>query len=274
MVATLSAWAFLNSSELMVLALSVIFLMGLSLVDDLRGLSAGFRFMGHFVVAGFYIGTVLSGTPPWAILLLAVAIVWFTNLYNFMDGSDGLAGGMAVFGFATYAVMALATGNVTLSMLSLAVASSSCGFLVYNFHPARIFMGDAGSIPIGFLSVAIGLLGWQQHAWPIWFPVLVFSPFIVDATVTLLKRLFRGEKIWEAHRSHYYQRLVQMGWGHRNTALAEYGLMLAVGSSAIFLTHASVMGQWMGLAVWCLIYSVLMFWVDRRWQAKNTHIAI
>jgi UDP-N-acetylmuramyl pentapeptide phosphotransferase/UDP-N-acetylglucosamine-1-phosphate transferase len=95
------------------------------------------------------------------------------------------------------------------------VAAAAAGFLCFNFHPARIFMGDVGSVPLGFTAGALGLVGWRSGAWPLWFPLLVFAPFILDATVTLLRRALRGEKVWQAHRSHYYQRMVQMGLGHR-----------------------------------------------------------
>ena len=86
------------------------------------------------------------------------------------------------------------------------------GFLVFNFPPARVFLGDAGSVPLGFLAGALGAQGALSGAWPMWFPVLVFSPFIVDATVTIARRVARGERIWIAHRDHYYQRLVLSGW--------------------------------------------------------------
>jgi UDP-N-acetylmuramyl pentapeptide phosphotransferase/UDP-N-acetylglucosamine-1-phosphate transferase len=90
-------------------------------------------------------------------------------------------------------------------------------FLKANFHPARIFLGDVGSVPLGFLAGALGALGVYRDLVPVWFPFVVFAPFFVDATVTLLRRMLRGERFWQAHREHYYQRLVQMGWGHRRT---------------------------------------------------------
>jgi UDP-N-acetylmuramyl pentapeptide phosphotransferase/UDP-N-acetylglucosamine-1-phosphate transferase len=106
----------------------------------------------------------------------------------------------------------------------------------------------------------------------LWFPGLVFSPFVVDATVTLFKRLLRGEKVWQAHREHYYQRLVQMRWGHRNTALVEYLLMLTAGGSAILaleLHSFSLMAFGLG---WGLAYLALAIWIDRRWAIwQNKH---
>jgi UDP-N-acetylmuramyl pentapeptide phosphotransferase/UDP-N-acetylglucosamine-1-phosphate transferase len=96
--------------------------------------------------------------------------------------------------------------------------------------------------------------------------MLVFSPFIVDATMTLFKRARNKEKLAEAHRSHYYQRLVQMGWGHRNTAIAEYVLMFLVGVSALFALGLDAKGQGNLIAWWAAIYLGLSMWIDRRWQ--------
>jgi UDP-N-acetylmuramyl pentapeptide phosphotransferase/UDP-N-acetylglucosamine-1-phosphate transferase len=117
--------------------------------------------------------------------------------------------------------------------VNASIASAAGAFLLFNFHPARIFLGDTGSTTFGFLAVAIGLLGWRDGVWSIWFPVLVFSPFIVDATATLLRRGLQGERFWLAHRTHYYQRLILSGWSHRKTALVEYGLMLSCGICAL-----------------------------------------
>jgi UDP-N-acetylmuramyl pentapeptide phosphotransferase/UDP-N-acetylglucosamine-1-phosphate transferase len=187
-----------------------------------------------------------------------------TNLYNFMDGSDGLAGGMALSGFTIYGIAALMNNNDAFAMVNFTIGAAALGFLYNNFHPAKIFMGDSGSIPLGFLAAGIGLWGWQQGYWPIWFPVLVFSPFVVDASVTLVKRALRGAKVSEAHREHYFQRLIQMGWGHRNVALIEYGLMLAAGISALVVLHDTF--PWQTLLAWAAIFGLLMLLVDVAWK--------
>jgi len=127
-------------------------------------------------------------------------------------------------------------------------------------------MGDAGSIPLGFLAAALGLVGWHADHWPLWFPVLVFSPFAVDASITLARRLLRGEAFWRAHRSHYYQRLVQLGWGHRNTALAEYALMAGCGATALWALGQPPTVQWAALATIALAYVALAAAVDVAWR--------
>jgi UDP-N-acetylmuramyl pentapeptide phosphotransferase/UDP-N-acetylglucosamine-1-phosphate transferase len=266
MIAILTSWIFFLQSWAMSLVFCSLLLMLLSLADDFWDLSAGWRFVGHIVLAGIYLWFSPPLIPVWAMLLLSVAIVWMTNLFNFMDGSDGLAGGMALFGFGAYATAAWLVGDDQFVLACLAIVASSLAFLFYNFHPARIFMGDVGSIPLGFLAGVMGLLGWQHGNWPLWFPIIVFSPFIVDATVTLFKRLLKGENIWQAHRSHYYQRLVQLGWGHRSTALLEYGLMLLTGVSAIWVIGESGNMQWMFVVFWALLYVLLMLLIDDMWR--------
>jgi UDP-GlcNAc:undecaprenyl-phosphate/decaprenyl-phosphate GlcNAc-1-phosphate transferase len=200
------------------------------------------------------------------LLPVLLFIVWMTNLYNFMDGSDGLAGGMALFGFSFYGIAGLMHGDEAFAMMNFSIGAAALGFLYHNFHPAKVFMGDAGSIPLGFLAAAFGVWGWQQDYWPFWFPILVFSPFVADATLTLLKRAWHREKLEQAHRSHYYQRLVQMGWGHRNTAIVEYLLMFLAGASALWGISLDIQGQGNLLAWWGTIYLGLTMWVDRRWR--------
>ena len=123
----------------------------------------------------------------------SLAVAWITNLYNFMDGSDGLAGGMALD-----RLRRLRRGGVAgaATPRSPRCASRSprrrLAFLLHNFHPARIFLGDVGSIPLGFLAAALGIVGWRDDLWPLWFPVLVFGPFIADATLTLVRRVLRA----------------------------------------------------------------------------------
>lgn len=267
MSGVLLTWLFIGVSlDWLLLPLALI---AISLVDDIRGLKARWRLLAQIIVCTIFIFLNPYEFPFWAMLILILACVWMVNLYNFMDGSDGLAGGMAVFGFGTYAIAAYLNGNPDLFALSVSIVGASIAFLIFNFHPAKIFMGDSGSVPLGFLAAAIGLTGWQQGTWPGWFPLMAFSPFIVDASVTLIKRMIRRERIWEAHKSHYYQRLVQMGWGHRKTAIAEYIVMLAVGVSSLY---ASMLQAWMMMVViigWVIVYTVIMLKIDRVWAQRQ-----
>lgn len=236
----------------------------LSYIDDRSDLPVVYRLSAQVVVSTLFASLRLDLSS--AIVLAALWILWCTNLYNFMDGADGLAGGMGVFGFTTLGAVAALLGNSAFSLSCLCVSAAGLGFLLFNFPPAKTFMGDAGSISLGFLMGVLGLQGWHTGLWPLWFPMLVFSPFIIDATATLLKRAARLEKVWVAHRDHYYQRLVRMGWSHRRLALSEYALMAACGASALVLLRCGKEIQYAGLAVWAIIYAVLMIKIDSCWK--------
>lgn len=220
--------------------LGVMLLVAVSFVDDLAGVPIVWRFVTHVAAAVMCVTGLFGGVmgAAWSGALI-LAMVWMTNLYNFMDGMDGLAGGMALIGFGFFAGVAWWNGHPALAFGSACIASAAGAFLLFNFHPARIFLGDAGSTSLGFLAAGFGAIGWQQGAWSCWFPPVVFAPFIADATATLIRRAARGEKFWQAHRSHYYQRLALSGWGHRKTALAEYGVMLLCGVYALGVESAS-----------------------------------
>jgi UDP-N-acetylmuramyl pentapeptide phosphotransferase/UDP-N-acetylglucosamine-1-phosphate transferase len=239
-------------------------LCAVSFVDDRWGLPIVLRLAAHGLAAIVLCGSLQLSLSPWVFAPAVILMAWAINLYNFMDGTDGLAGGMAFFGFAVYGWVMLDT-MPGMANLAFCLAAAAAGFLAFNFSPARVFMGDAGSVPLGFLAGGIGLAGWLQETWPAWFPLLVFSPFVVDASATLLKRMVRREKFWTAHRDHYYQRLVRMGWSHRKLALVEYVLMAACCGSALALLHAGAVVQATGLSVWAAVYSGLMLFIDRCW---------
>lgn len=238
-------------------------LAAVSVLDDVRGLPVALRFLAHFVAA--VVCLLALGLTGWALLAGTLAVVWMTNLYNFMDGSDGLAGGMAAIGFGALALAAMLGDAAGLAAVCAAIAAAALAFLRFNFPPARVFMGDAGSIPLGFLAATLGILGAMQDVWPWLFPLLVFSPFIVDASTTLTRRALRGEKVWRAHRSHYYQRVVLLGATHRQLAWAAYALMLAGIALAFALRVLPLHTPWL-LILWAAMYLLIFLTIDRRWN--------
>jgi FlaA1/EpsC-like NDP-sugar epimerase/UDP-N-acetylmuramyl pentapeptide phosphotransferase/UDP-N-acetylglucosamine-1-phosphate transferase len=242
----------------------------ISLLDDIYGLPAAVRLVAHLFAATLTAISLLGGESLLLVIAAVFAISWMCNLYNFMDGADGLAGGMALFGFFAYAVAAWFSGSTQFALLNLAIAAAAAGFLVHNFHPARIFLGDSGSVALGFLAATFGIIGWLQHDWTWWFPLLVFSPFIVDASVTLAKRLLAGTRVWEAHRDHYYQRLVQLGWGHRNTACAEYALMVVCVSAGLWAMTLNNNIQHLLLTTVGIVYLVAIIAIEIAWRKKPT----
>jgi len=232
LLGTAAAFGF-GASELWLPLGLALMLAIVSFVDDVKSLPVAARLAAHLAAAGVLVWYLLSPIYLWQAALLVLGIAWLTNLYNFMDGSDGLAAGMTVIGFAAYAVAATLADEPELATTCLCIAAASGAFLIFNFHPARIFLGDVGSIPLGFLAAALGIVGWRDEAWPLWFPLAVFAPFIADATLTLARRLSRRERVWQAHRDHYYQRMVRGGLGHRGTAYVAYALMALCAGAAL-----------------------------------------
>ena len=253
------------------LLLLIFALAAMSLIDDLNDLPALVRISGHFLAAFLFLLLYLPDDIGWLSAVLAlITIVWMTNLYNFMDGSDGLAGGMALIGFGMLGFAAWIGDDHSMALMCWGISVAAAGFLIFNFHPAKIFMGDIGSIPLGFAAGALSLAGVWRELWPLSFPLLVFSPFIIDATTTLLRRMYRGEKVWQAHKTHYYQRLIQMGLGHKRTALLEYLLMLCCGISGLVLI-SNINLQLPLLGGWLMLYAGCMYWIDVKWKRHEAH---
>ena len=247
-----------------VLALSILIVV--SLRDDRYGVPVSWRLGAHVAAATSW--AVLSGTTgAIALMTTVLVIVWMTNLYNFMDGSDGLAGAMTIVGFAAYA-LAGSRVDAPETPLAAAVVGATLPFIVVNWPPARAFLGDVGAVPLGFLAAALGIAGWQAQWWPYWFPPLVFLPFIADATATLVRRLTSGERVWRAHRDHYYQRLVRMRFGHAGT-LALYAALMAgtAGSALAALFRAPDAGVAL-LALWTAALLLLFAAIDRSWRMQ------
>ena len=270
LVGALPMIAFAADTAIAAIALAAAFLGVVSLLDDLHGLPIEVRLPAHALAAAIAVLALpATGSSLGAAMSLAVVfgVVWATNLYNFMDGADGLAGGMALIGFGAYSYAAQAAGLNALAWSSVAVAAAAAGFLAHNFPPARVFMGDAGSVPVGFLGAALGAYGIAAGAWPWWFPLLVFAPFVLDATVTLFRRLLRREKIWIAHREHFYQRLVLSGWSPRRLAIAAYGLMAVCAAAALWALREGAPIAYVIIAGTAALHALLFLAIERRFRA-------
>lgn len=240
-------------------ALASVFIV--SLIDDRKALPASVRLAVHMVAA-----LVVAGWIHDELVLVAVsalAMAWMANLFNFMDGSDGLAGGMAAIGFATLGGIAQHGGHV-IGAPCFIMAGAAVGFLLFNFPPARIFLGDSGSVPMGFLAGALSIWGARDGIWTIWVPMIVFAPFIVDATFTLFSRLAKGARPWEAHREHLYQLWVLQGHGHRSLVAIAYPAMLLCAVLALLL-HAGFLPErkLMGPLI-CLLLATIYLLARRR----------
>jgi UDP-N-acetylmuramyl pentapeptide phosphotransferase/UDP-N-acetylglucosamine-1-phosphate transferase len=244
-----------------------------SVRDDMRALGVGVRLLVHALAAlWFGIGLMWpalispAAATAWPAALLAAAIVaWSLNLYNFMDGNDGLAAAMTILGFSAYGAGAVFAGAPATAFFALAAATVP--FFVVNRPPSRLIMGDVGAVPLGFLAAAFGLALVASGTWPAWFPALVFLPFIADATLTLARRAWRRERLWEAHRNHYYQRLHRLGAGHRGT-LAIYSVWMAGCELTALACCAEPALGWAAFFGWCLAGAALFAAIDYHWGSR------
>jgi len=217
-------------------------------IDDHRYLPNRLRFVFH-VLAGVWAMAWLRGLPVLHLggaelhvgvvgwILGVIAIVWAINLYNFMDGIDGLAAGEAASVGMAAAVLLWLVGAPGLGALSLLLAAAAAGFLVWNWHPARIFMGDVGSAAVGYAFGALAAASERAGAVPAVIWLLLLGVFFGDATLTVARRLVRREPIFKAHRSHAYQRAPQAGLSHARvttTALLLNGVLALLAAAALF----------------------------------------
>lgn len=200
------------------------------LLDDRGHVAVRWRLLAHFVAASLALAW-LGGMPPLPVFghmldtgwigagVIAVYLVWILNLFNFMDGIDGIAAVEAICVCIGGALVAVLADVPWLSLVPLVVAAAAAGFLLWNFPPAKIFMGDVGS---GFLGIVLGVIS-LQAGWAVpelfWCWAILLGAFVVDATVTLLRRLGRGDRVYEAHRSHAYQYAARRLGGHRPVTL-------------------------------------------------------
>ncbi len=245
--------------------LGALFLAAVSWLDDLSGLPPPVRLAAQFAATGVAAmslpGLVFQGyLPPVADTTLAIILwVWFVNLFNFMDGIDGLAGVEAAsVGMGLFAVTALAGSAAILGWLGLAVAASALGFLYWNWQPARVFLGDIGSVPMGFL------LGWLCLALAAsghWAAAVILPLYyLADATLTLLRRMVRGERVWRAHRTHFYQVAVERGHSHAQVCLLVLGANLAL---VLLAAAAALWSSWPALAAAAAVIAATLMWMAR-----------
>lgn len=227
--------------------LALVPLVAVGIIDDWKNVPSGIRyliqlFVSFVVVAdcGAFplpiLGELGSTGELIASLLTIIAMTALINFYNFMDGLDGLVGG----------VTALQLGFVALwfnqSALWILIAAL-LGFLYWNWSPAKIFMGDAGSTFLGGI-IAIAFLSYKNNPTLTWSGLAILLPLIGDAIYTLFRRLLRGENIFKAHRSHLYQRLQQSGWSHSQVAIAYILITVAIG---VIISSGETIGAWSSL---------------------------
>jgi Fuc2NAc and GlcNAc transferase len=218
-------------AALVVALLGVVLTALLGWLDDRHSLGVRVRLVAH-IVAGLSLLPLALSTPSGSLWLAAVTALWWVfwtvsaiNVVNFMDGIDGLIGSQALI-FGAYLAFVASSGGVA-QVSGLALAGASAGFLVWNWPPAKIFLGDVGSGALGLLFVLGGILLLRGGRVTLVEAYLPLYAIFLDATTTLVRRVRRGERLTEAHRSHLYQRLANGGWGHARVTLLYAGVALA-----------------------------------------------
>ena len=223
----------------------------LSWLDDMSG---GLHVALRFGVQALCVAAVLVLIPPTALLfggllppivdrlIAGIGWLWFVNLYNFMDGIDGITGVETLCLGAGVALVAGLGGADRFLVLNGAVlAGAGAGFLVWNWHPARIFLGDVGSVPLGYVG---GWLLLRLAFTGLWAAALILPAYyLADATITLARRALRGERVWQAHREHFYQRAVQRGLSHAEASrriLAADAVLIAAAVATLHGTGATI----------------------------------
>ncbi len=255
--------------DLLLLIGAAVVLGAVSWADDLKGLAPWLRLGVHFAAVAVVLAAfepdhlVFQGLLPWAAdrILAGLIWVWFINLFNFMDGIDGIAGVETItIGFGLFVLAPLAMGAEG-NLFGLTIAAAALVFLKWNWHPARIFLGDVGSVPLGFL------LGWlllDAAAAGHWAAAIILPLYyLADATITIARRLLRGDAVWRAHDEHFYQGAVQHGLGHGAVA----GIILAAN---IILAAFAVIAE-AGSRIWGLggaaVTVAALLAVLARWRA-------
>jgi Fuc2NAc and GlcNAc transferase len=215
---------------------------GVGWLDDRTGISIPARLAVHVVASVWLVGW-LGGMPDLTIggvrvhlgvgggVLAVLATTWSVNFYNFMDGIDGLAAAEALFA-GTAGALLLGASNPGLAQASALAAAASAGFLLWNWCPARLFMGDVGSGFLGFLFAGLALATERADSLPAVIWLILLGVFFWDATSTLIRRLIRGDRWYAPHRAHAYQRAVLAGWSHARVTVAVLLLDIALGGLA------------------------------------------
>lgn len=251
------------------LAPAVLLVVGIGLLDDIFGLTPGTKLTGEAAAAmlAFWMGGVqVTGVAGWVVpewASLAVTVLWLlvvTNAMNLIDGLDGLATGMALFAVGTMMVVAVLTGQMTLLLFAAPLAGALLGFLRYNFYPASIFLGDSGSLGVGFLLGCFGIIWSQKSATVLALtaPLMALTVPLLDVGVSICRRYLAGKPIFGADRGHLHHQLLSKGLSVRRAVLVAYGVALVYAvlslagatvradyGGAVLVVFAAV--TWMGL---------------------------
>lgn len=247
-----------NTSEYLLVAIIIgaCIIVATGVVDDMREISAKAKLLGQIVAALIiifvggiqieYVNLPFFGDLDFGFLSIPLTMLWIvgiTNAINLIDGLDGLAAGVSTIALITLAGMAFLMSNMFVLAIAAILAVATIGFLFYNFHPAKIFMGDTGALFLGFMIAVLALLGFKNVAFVSFIiPVIILGVPISDTFFAIVRRLRMKQKWSDPDKSHLHHRLLDMGFTHRQTVLLIYGIAMMFGLAAIIFSMAKVWG--------------------------------
>ncbi len=263
----------LTADPLLPIFLGSLVIILLGIVDDIRPLSARIKLLFQVIAA---IIVVVGGVNiefinipltdkvlnlgNFSYIFTILWIVGITNALNLIDGLDGLATGVASISLATIFVMSLIMGKMTIMIITLVLLAAAVGFLIYNFYPAKIFLGDSGSLYLGYMLATISILGFKNIAVVSFlFPIVILAVPIFDTIFAIIRRFRNGEAITVADRGHLHHCLLAMGLSHRQTVLVIYGISALFGIAAIFISQLSL---WSGLLIIAVLLIITQFGIE------------
>jgi Fuc2NAc and GlcNAc transferase len=273
-MAVSAAFRLSDPRDVLTLGVGMLALAIIGWLDDTRGMRAGVRLTIHFAVAIWTV-YMFGGLPAVRIgvrtiplgltgyLVSALGVVWGINLFNFMDGIDGIAGSQAVLILTAVATLSFARGSQSIGFIAVIIAGGTAGFLFWNWPPAKIFMGDVASGAMGYLIAGLAIASENRGAVPLIAFAIMGGAFVADATITLIRRFRRRERLAAAHRDHAYQRLARAWHSHRPVTEAAAGITLALIGLAVFAT-LDVRLVVPAVALASLLLGAVLFAVERR----------
>jgi UDP-N-acetylmuramyl pentapeptide phosphotransferase/UDP-N-acetylglucosamine-1-phosphate transferase len=281
--------AFASEPSAILLAVCGLMLAGISFVDDLKPIRPSVRFSIHLLAAAVLMvglwfwkdANAAMFTGPGSSsalrvglgLVLCIYLVGYANAFNFMDGINGISGVQAFISGTGIALVALLLDPVKLRTVAMAgaiLAGTAVGFLPHNFPRARVFMGDVGSVPLGFISAGLGVvITWKEGLWLIVPLALLHTNYILDTAITLTRRVLCGEKWYLPHREHFYQRLVRSGKSHPFVTGWEATLQLVTLSAVVAYLNFGTLGRAITIGGVIVLWLGFFTWAEARFRATQ-----
>ncbi|HAU2363474.1 glycosyltransferase family 4 protein [Legionella pneumophila serogroup 1] len=277
---SLFCWFFICNSQFFltldqfIFSIAIIFIATISFIDDFYNLSVTIRFFFQCLIAFLIVIFILPSQLDFGLFLfentyliaffLFFAVIWAINHFNFMDGLDGFCASQAIFLLAAYALFFNSAGSLIYQDFCLILISSLAGFLIFNFPPAKIFMGDVGSASLGLITFFIAIIAQKNYQIPILYWFILNSLFLFDSTVTLIRRIIKHEKWFSPHKKHAYQRLKQLGINSRFILLGQ-----AIINGSLFLSVMFMHFQFFNLKNLIIIQlcylSAIYFFIEKKY---------